>query len=403
MIIEAVEGYTANVSAEFLDDVCMPVKPAPGYPKVAILENADTKDVKIAAVIRNREIISSSIASPTEIPGVWSAMLAIPMLGLERPTKYTVSWKFLTQDNERYSLQDTILISPKKEKRDRDVVLLGKPTSTTKNNSYYDLVPKKAYVNIPNFVDVNYPDQNIIIYDNNDIVQAIPLTECVINSGDTKSTIEFTPELLDPLMSARHMECIIYHGGRYNSYSYNIWFVTPQIRKAADETLKFLLDKAYVGNVIAALEWNYADMMGYLELGLNHFNLIGEVKPFITNFTGLNMQGVLFNCWVYCSAYIAAKSQALAEGMLAFDFSGQGISLSVDRRSVLDDFASWLGDLVDKNVMPVKKQLAQNGILGGDGSEGATTLRNAKHVGMLGLTNIATTHTYTGWYRRWRY
>ena len=103
------------------------------------------------------------------------------------------------------------------------------------------------------------------------------------------------------------------------------------------------------------------------------------------------MQGVLFDAWVTCSTYYALGAQLMAEGSLAFDFSGQGVSLNVDRTPQLDSALGRIEGLFDSRIIPMKKSMWKQGVVGGDGSQGRGLMHNSSNIGTLGLTNAATT------------
>jgi hypothetical protein len=108
-------------------------------------------------------------------------------------------------------------------------------------------------------------------------------------------------------------------------------------------------------------------------------------------FNGLNMQGILFDAWVNCSCYYALGAQIMAEGSLAFDFSGQGISLNVDRTPQLESALGRIESYISDRVVPLKKQLFKSGVNSGDGSQGRTGLNNPSNVGVLNMINAPTT------------
>ncbi len=367
-MINGLEGQALNHKTDFFGEDNLPLSPQAGYPKVELVDHDGLT-------------ISATVAAPDDKKiGCWFIMLPVPMLGLERPTEYKLKWRFLTQDNERYSLVETVLIAPKKDRRDTDVVLLTTDTL--------------CRINIPISVDTSIHDQTIRIFNDNDLIQTLYLADCKVDAGDTKTMVEFESASLTPAMKSRLTIVDVQYRDRYEQFVYNIWCVTPQITKAANQTIAFLLDKSNVGNIISALEWTYSDMMGYLENGLNFFNAITGERMYTTTFTGLNMQGPLLFAWVICSAYWAVQAQIVAEGSLAFDFSGQSINLSVNRMEAWENLKGWLEKQIDDIVKPLKQQLAAQNILGGDGSVGTTQMQNPQNVGMVGLTNAVTTSVW---------
>ena len=151
--------------------------------------------------------------------------------------------------------------------------------------------------------------------------------------------------------------------------------------------LEDYLNKSRIENIIPELRYTTGDLVGYMERGLNIFNMIAHP----TYFNGLNMQGVMLDAHLLCSSYYALSAQLLAEGSLAFDFSGQGVSLNVDRTPQLEAALGRMEGLLDSRITPLKKELYKNGFLSGDGSFGAQNMNNPYAKGTLGVMNAATT------------
>jgi hypothetical protein len=163
--------------------------------------------------------------------------------------------------------------------------------------------------------------------------------------------------------------------------------ITPQIMLGM-ATLEDFLNKSRIENVIPELQYTPGDLVGYLERGLYMFNTLGNYP---TYFTGLNMQGVLFDAWITCASYYALGAQIMAEGSLAFDFSGQGVSLNIDRTPSLEGALGRIESAMDSRVVPLKKQLSKQGVVGGDGSIGKGNMNKPSNIGTLGMINATTT------------
>jgi hypothetical protein len=108
------------------------------------------------------------------------------------------------------------------------------------------------------------------------------------------------------------------------------------------------------------------------------------------------MQGPILDCWIICASYWALGAQLMAEGSLAFDFGGQGITLNVDRTPQLEAALGRIEARIQDTVVPFKKALAAQGVMSGDGSQGSGSMRNPYNLGTLSLINAATTRV-SGW------
>jgi hypothetical protein len=381
MIHYAIDGAVLAVTQKFIDeDSEQPLLAAPGYPQVKLIDAE-----------KNR--LSSTIGSPTAIPGEWSANISIPNLGVADKTELRLIWRFLTTDNERIVEKDVVVVEPRVESRVSDIVaVFGDQKFALTLPVYFGGTDTAEYY----------------LYRDNDMILSAPgnLADTALYQRTT--TVDRTNFLLplnvpNPSLQAYlvRVDVVPCGVGHKKTFTYKLWAVTPQIMKGMS-FLEDFLNKAKIENTIPELQYTDGDLINYLERGLNLFNMVGSMP---TAFTGTNMQGVLFDAWVTCASYYALGAQLMAEGALAFDFSGQGISLNVDRTPQLDSALGRIESMIDSRIVPLKKALQTQGVTSGDGSVGKTTMRNSANLGTLGLTNAATTrirgvqNTFVG--KRW--
>lgn len=358
-----IDGHSITVQTMFLDDYDTPLIPATGYPQVAFLDT-------------DKSVLFSASVNPGASPGQWEATIALPELGVTKATEYTVRWRLRAVDGERHTNKQPITVVPKADHRDTDVVVM---TGETMGDVVLPLEYQAAYNGSFQIYAQNKPQYT------NAVAMSDP--GVTLDIGKDRTFMEFTlPTTLQPTLTASLLTVKMRVSSRPKMFNYNVYLITPQIALAATAIENFL-NKSKVENVIPELEYTYSDLVHYLERGLYLFNMTGS----ITSFNGLNMQGVLYDAWVICACYWALGAQLLAEGSLSFDFSGQGVSLNVDRTPQLDSALGRIEARIQDTVLPLKKHLASQGILGGDGSQGATALRNSYSLAHLGLTNTMTT------------
>lgn len=362
-MLRAIDGSVTTALMTFLDEEDNTIVPAPGYPKVSLIDTDKT-------------VIGQYNATPTANPGEWTAAISLPNLGIEQTGEYRLRWRMKSADGEKYQNFDNILIDPKVDRRDSEIVVLETDETVEFSLPFpYD--------------KIQTPSKLQLYSGNNDLLSGsvdLDNPSIVITSATEKSLVEFPAIALTPSLRANLLVIRSKIRGRSRTFSYRYWCITPQIALASS-MLEDFLNKARIQNVIPELEYTAGDLIGYLERGLYLFNMTG--MP--TSFTGTNMQGMLLDCWVTCSTYYGLATQLLAEGSLAFDFSGQGISLNVDRTPQLDSAIGRIEARIQDTVIPFKKQITQQGHFGGDGSVGATTMRNPYSTGILSLTNAPTT------------
>ena len=364
-IYNGVDGTVLAVQQKFLDDDDQPIIAKAGYPQVRLVD-------------KEKNLLSSMVASPTPIPGEWSANISIPNLGLENKTEFRLNWRFMTPDGEKIRHSDMVIIEPKIEARVSDIVAV--------------FGDQKFAMTLPMHIADTDEATYQIYADNTPLFkEAQSLNAAGLQKVAMMDRTSFMLPLNVPKASLQAYMIRIQHTpasiGNSRTYIYKLWAITPQIMKGMSY-LESFLNKSKVEQVIPELAYGDGDLVSYLERGLNLFNMIGGES---TAFTGTNMQGVLFDAWVTCSTYYALGAQLMAEGSLAFDFSGQGVSLNVDRTPQLDSALGRIEGLFDSRIIPMKKSMWKQGVVGGDGSQGRGLMHNSSNIGTLGLTNAATT------------
>ena len=362
-MLRAVDGSVATALMTFLDEDDTTIVPAPGYPKVVLLDKDKTP-------------IAMYNATPTANPGEWESAISLPNLGLEKTDEYRLRWRMKSSTGEKFQNFDTMLIDPKVDRRDSEIVVLD-------GDEEVEFALPFAYEGL------NTPTKFQVYSGNNEILSgAVSLEDPTVSKsiGAEKTLVSFPALLLNPSLKANLLVVKSKIRGRPRTFSYRYWCITPQIALASSMIEDFL-NKSRIQNVIPELEYTAGDILGYLERGLYYFNMTGIP----TQFTGTNMQGMLLDCWITCASYYALATQLIAEGSLAFDFSGQGISLNVDRTPQLDSALGRIESRISDTVIPLKKQITNQGHFGGDGSQGATAMRNPYSTGILSLTNSPTT------------
>lgn len=158
-----------------------------------------------------------------------------------------------------------------------------------------------------------------------------------------------------------------------------LFIVNPIVLDAVKEMQNWL-NRAYTdAGRQPSTSFSPTDFVKYLRTGRDHFNAAD--KP--TEFTMLGAAGPIRWFWIGYSCVSAARAQYLAEGMKAFNYSGQVVQLDIDNTQFWDATAQALEGQLAEQVKPFKDNLVKRGILGGDGSSMA--LRKGA-VGSIGVT-----------------
>lgn len=328
------------------------------------------------------EIIIESNAIPDGAPGTWSTTFAVPVLGLRDEITVTVIWYFEHEDGNDRVVQ-SITIEPQREHRITDIVVLMDDQEATT----FDVV-----------VPWSVRDTDTVAFSlslNNEVVARYTTTDpdVVLLNRFSARTEYRLPIAGTPARIAPYALIAIYKAADKSvaesnkTTTFKVWPVTPQILVAASMVQDFC-DRARLENVIPELEYTQADLVQYLYRGLATFN---QLPPRATDFTGTNMQGQFLDAWIICACIQALSAQFLAEGSLAFDFSGQTVSLNMDRSPAIEATLGRLENQLNTIVMPFKKLIGRAGVISGDGSQGGRVIDGAQKFGVLGVTNSPTT------------
>ncbi len=338
---------------------------------IALLPKPDDQPL-VSLFDDKHRILFKTIAVSTSVPGEWGAVLSIPNITIVDLVLYPILWRFVSDIGNTLYIKDQVLISPS-EKRDSESVILNTDIEfTTKLNfsAETDLV--------------------VTIYDGNTVVTRMDFSQVTVKDLPPYSSSVTIPIVDLELLPSLAPYLIIFESST-NRYSHRLFIITPSIVKSSMD-LEDYINKARISNVIPELAYASSDLIHYLDRGLALFN---SFPPQVTGFTGLNMQGSVLDCWLICSTYYILTAQLQAENAFSFDFSGQSISLNVDRTQGIEGAIGRMESMMDNVVKPFKKLLIKSGVSGGDGNiQGALSFGRA--FGKTVLTNNPVSRTFSG-------
>lgn len=366
------EGGILPITQTFLDDDGLPLQPT-----------EFGAGPLVRAITGDGEILFEGSAAPDLTPGSWTCDVAYPVMGLEDELPVTVIWVFDSeQGRERVSQQ--VVVEPESRKR------------ITNITAYFDEPGETVYyeVTVP-WVIRDGDKLKMVLSLNNEIIGRytnldtdVELVAKLSDRTTYRLPLSGWPPIVAPYsLSARIDPVNPITGNMVRNTQYTLWTMNPQIGVAMT-MLQDFIDRARLENVIPELEYVESDLLGYLYRGLAMFN---SLPPRATNFTGVNMQGPMLDAWVTCASIHALAAQFLAEGSLAFDFSGQTVSLNMDRTPAIEATLGRLENQLNTIVMPYKKLLGRAGEFEGDGSIGGRRVDGAQKMGVLGVTVSPTT------------
>ena len=363
-------GTTLSVKEMFLDDLGIPLVPN-SAPVVSLLDE-------------QKELAYTTYAGQDIIPGKWVSDITVPLLENKDCLEFSIIWLF-ESGRHRYKSTEGIIIEPSVQERESEAVAL-----------FGDI---NFVINVPFLVS----DSNVVtceFFTNNTLLYSLPHTD----NSVTVQLNKFTSNIMLPLTvpnASVYSSTLLVRYSKDNSMvpetlTYKVWVVTPSMLNAASQLENFV-NKSRISNVIPELRYAQSDLLLALQKGLEMFNSLG---PALSSFDGTNMQGYIMESWIICAAISLLNMQYMAEGSLAFEFSGQSVSLNIDRTQYIESMLGKLDAMIENQVKPVKKLLARNGILSGDGSAGSKA--NNSNFGMTTLTLAPTTRFFNGSLRNFK-
>jgi hypothetical protein len=395
---QATEGETISLSESFVDNFEDPL----------VLVNTESGP-QVLLYDHQKDIVFQTIGvpDPNGQPGDWSASIPIPDIGLVEAREFCVVFTFKDEAGDTYKSRQNILIQPASETRVTDIVVIvgrdrifqfGIPVEFSRP---VDPVPGDVSSGTPGIPGIPGDElsfslfrNNVALYGDEGLSANDPLSGVVLTSHVGKTTVSLPAVVgdakLEPLVLLADYTTPAMMAP--TTYTYKVWPITPAVLGAASQ-LEDFINKARVENVIPELDYTQADLVQYLHRGLALFNSYGA---HISAFTGTNMQGPILDAWLLCASYYALASQLQAEGALAFDFSGQTVSLNIDRTPAIESALGRVEGMLEQQVKPLKKLLSKAGALSGDGSAGGRYIDGSRSLGTLGIINAPTSRINTG-------
>lgn len=151
----------------------------------------------------------------------------------------------------------------------------------------------------------------------------------------------------------------------YQRETGRMWLIFPSMFGAIEDVQATVSKARTTIDGAADMLFDPVTVMTWLRRGRDAFNAAGGI---ITEFNMTNATGQVREFWLKYAEIAALRAQYLAEGEKAFNFSGQAISLDVDRTQYYEQLASNILADVQDSVATLKKNLTLKGISGGDGN-----------------------------------
>lgn len=369
--VQIVEGNPISTSETFVSENRIPLDPVSGYPTVQVFEGPDL----IVQTIGYNKTQQNN--------GEWFADLTIPEgMDFSKGEKILLlTWTFKTlETTEKSTIHITVLPRSEVTSEDyRELVMLGPATHLTVQ------VPYIVNTLTGDSVDFTLYDENIPILSNHASASVIQGPNSVLELG--VNNVQQFYSRLRPYNLVMNVKLNTISRQLFSQ----VYLINPSILSAM-QALEMAINKANQVETIKGLQFREVDLLQGLTRGLDYFN---NVPPSLTSFTGIDMRGTIRECWLICSSIRVLRAQLQSEGMFQFDFSGQNISLTVDRVSSIESACSHYESLMDTLVRPSKLLLSKKGIISGDGSVG-DKLSGMSQMGLTRLSNTTITRSRLG-------
>ena len=262
-----------------------------------------------------------------------------------------------------------------------------------------DDVVELAFNNIPVQVVFDEPFEYVTFEVYNQNTMCIP-TVNITSNVKTPNGYMYAGLIQSPLNMPANLESytIVWSAWNANNPSGKvretgrIFVVNPSIMSAVND-MHILINKS--ATTIAGqkdLLFTTPLLLAYLRRGRDGFN---GAQGVLTGFDMTNATGSVREFWLRYAEILALRAQFMAEGEKVFNFSGQAISLDVDRTGFYQTMADGIQSAVDAEVKPFKQNLVIKGHINGDGNLGFSN-GSAQAPGAAGAVGISLSPA-TGW------
>ena len=264
---------------------------------------------------------------------LWGCEFSIPLDAVLSENKYVITWLFIDNAGKEFISAEYFDVTSNYEVYAKETQLLALQNSSLQ---IFTALPKTTR-------------PSVTIYSGDQVV----LNDSASSAGVFNDTylFKFTiPEyvLVDPEYSILWTQGLDQFYQKLNVITISTMLRVSDIRMYLDKVHKDL--NMYVG-------YRDSDLCFHLNRGLD---LINSFKP-ITNWSLLGFsaggpQQLASYGLTAAACYSALNAQYLAEGDLAFDYSGQPVQLSVDRTQYIESQIGRLWDYLTTEFKPFKIQ-----------------------------------------------
>jgi len=152
-----------------------------------------------------------------------------------------------------------------------------------------------------------------------------------------------------------------YDINRDTQYEYHFIYIISTKLLIYMNDLRRMIDKARNEDIIPQLQFTDVDLIHCLFKAMERIN---TSKPIMTNYSLYTLPMALNVLLVKIAGWEALNAQLLAEGVSNFDFSGQSVSLNVDRTAAYEAMLGRLDAQIGDNLEKTKRILTRSANIG---------------------------------------
>lgn len=282
-------------------------------------------------------------------PARWFATVTLPDSLPARPAseKYALGWLFIA-DKERHQRTEFFVVESV-----GDNVFTATDVLALKGGLIKDLVrvpsqPPQS-VDTLNIDYLNYSGAKLYTVPKG-LIEKAPSSSAFDIFGYTLSTANLPPTAFltsDPLIANWQL------GQNLDATNeiHFVYIVTPATLSLANDVRRSI-DKARNEDINVNLQMTDLDLVHYLKMGMARIN---ATPPAVSDYTIDTVPVRLRYALAQAALYEAMSAQYLAEGVSAFDFGGQSVTLTVDRSQYYESAMGRIQGYLDNELPKIKK------------------------------------------------
>ena len=333
-------GQEVQISASFVDrdsNVVLAKNPSTG--PTFLIKDPD------------QNIVEYGVAFYNEVDKQYHAEFTVPLNAKlsEDDSRWVVEWELIDSFDREYTFFETF-----------DVINPFYNEADAKEMTKMTLTMSELHLTLP---VVEHPEHiKFTLYDE---YSQVVYNGTPVSSGTYSEFYTYMVNIpANTLKQGVYLGLFEFDGNTFSQVinAVDLWTLNrlTELRMMADKVMKSI--DLYTG-------YHDSDLYFHLNNGLAYFNMLWVPTGFNLMEFKSSYSPLIFGLQV-CGLHSLLRSQYLAEGDSAFDYSGQPVQLSVDRTGFIEAELGRLDQLLESTVKPAKIQ----------------AIKRAESVGHLGIT-----------------